>query len=305
MIADNRLVADDPTLVLSQFEGKLWHGRENTPPAVEITRVLSGCGGLVVGGRLDAYAPGDLYCFGGGLAYRTSRSDAATTTPQTTIVRSLRFQPERFGSLFWSLPENRAVDHFLARAASGLRFPESVGSGLIDQFDRLWHERGPRRLSRLLELLADMANEPAAEALADPSPLIGLRRETERINRAVGFIHDHLTEPIRLADVADAVGLSAQRFSRIFRRRTGHSFVGYLGAQRIELACRYLAETEQNVASICYACGFNNLSNFNRHFLRQKGVPPRDFRRCKLSRDTATDAPTTSAALGRDAERVA
>ena len=37
-------------------------------------------------------------------------------------------------------------------------------------------------------------------------------------------------------------------------------------------------DAEKSVTDICYAVGFNNLSNFNRQFLRQKGMPPSRFR---------------------------
>ena len=37
-------------------------------------------------------------------------------------------------------------------------------------------------------------------------------------------------------------------------------------------------EPDKTVTDICYAVGFNNLSNFNRQFLRRKGMPPSRFR---------------------------
>jgi AraC-like DNA-binding protein len=37
-------------------------------------------------------------------------------------------------------------------------------------------------------------------------------------------------------------------------------------------------EAAKTVTEICYATGFNNLSNFNRQFLRQKGMNPSRFR---------------------------
>ena len=46
---------------------------------------------------------------------------------------------------------------------------------------------------------------------------------------------------------------------------------------RISLACRYLLETDKSISSICYACGFNNLSNFNRQFMRHKQMTPSEY----------------------------
>ena len=53
---------------------------------------------------------------------------------------------------------------------------------------------------------------------------------------------------------------------------------------RIGRACRLLAENELNVTEIAFACGFENLSNFNRQFLRLKGTSPSQFRKAVASR---------------------
>ncbi len=55
--------------------------------------------------------------------------------------------------------------------------------------------------------------------------------------------------------------------------------VEYVNRLRINLACQMLMnETGMSVTDICFAAGFNNLSNFNRQFLRQKGMNPSRFR---------------------------
>jgi AraC-like DNA-binding protein len=59
----------------------------------------------------------------------------------------------------------------------------------------------------------------------------------------------------------------------------GVSYIDYVIAMRVGLACRYLLETDGGVAEIAFRVGFNNLSNFNRQFRRLKGWTPRDFRR--------------------------
>ena len=73
--------------------------------------------------------------------------------------------------------------------------------------------------------------------------------------------------------------MSTQAFSRFFHKFMGISFIDYVTSLRISRACRYLLETDKTIAAICYLCGFNNLSNFNRQFLRYKNTTPREFRR--------------------------
>jgi AraC-like DNA-binding protein len=73
--------------------------------------------------------------------------------------------------------------------------------------------------------------------------------------------------------------MTASAFSRSFRKHTGMGVVEYVNRLRINLACQMLMnEPGQSVTDICFAVGFNNLSNFNRQFLRRKGMPPSRFR---------------------------
>ena len=78
--------------------------------------------------------------------------------------------------------------------------------------------------------------------------------------------------------VADLAGQSVTTFSRYFRKHTGMSFVQHVNTLRIHRACELLVDTGLSVADICFRVGYNNVSNFNRHFLAQKGVPPSRFR---------------------------
>ena len=54
----------------------------------------------------------------------------------------------------------------------------------------------------------------------------------------------------------------------------------YIKRLRINLACQLLmSEETMSITDICFGVGFNNLSNFNRQFLAEKGMPPSQFRR--------------------------
>ena len=96
----------------------------------------------------------------------------------------------------------------------------------------------------------------------------------------VGFFRmlTHYKEEIRLADLAALVGMTPTAFSRFFKLRTGRSISDYLIDIRLGHATRALVDSTTSVAEICYECGFNNISNFNRIFKKKKGNSPKVFR---------------------------
>lgn len=62
--------------------------------------------------------------------------------------------------------------------------------------------------------------------------------------------------------------------------KTSKSFSNFLIELRIKHACKMLAEQEQkNIAQICYECGFNTLSNFNRQFREHMKMTPKEYRK--------------------------
>lgn len=100
------------------------------------------------------------------------------------------------------------------------------------------------------------------------------------INKALAYVRENLTQPFDESDLAAIAGQSTAAFSRAFRRHTGMSLVQYVKRLRINLACQILmSEEAASITDICFQVGFNNLSNFNRQFLAEKGMPPSKFRK--------------------------
>lgn len=248
-------------------------------PEIEVLHILSGRGLLVVGDHIGRFAPGDLLLLGSGLPHMLCSDPITSDSSEATHIRYAQFKQENFGAAFWQMPEQRGVTHLLAQSARGLRFDETSTPHLLPAMDHLWETFGARRLWTLMDLLADMASLRATTPLASVgyAPVV-THRDSERLNSAIQYMNSHLTSPLQLTDVASAAGLSPQAFSRFFHKFMGIPFVEYVSSLRISLACRYLLETDRTIASICYLCGFNNLSNFNRQFLRYKNMTPKEFK---------------------------
>lgn len=251
-------------------------------PEVEILHILSGTGLLVVGDHIGRFVPGDLFLFGSGLPHMLCSDPIAAESSEPTHIRYIQFKRENFGPSFWEMPEQQRAAGLLAQSARGLRFSGAETARLLPTMDRLWETFGARRLWGLLELLEDMAQCADADVTAMTSvgyAPVATHRDSERLNRAIQYMNNGLGSPLTLADVAKTAGMSPQAFSRFFHKFMGVPFVEYVASLRISHACRYLLETDKTIAAICYICGFNNLSNFNRQFLKHKGTTPKAYRR--------------------------
>ncbi|MDY5388107.1 MAG: helix-turn-helix transcriptional regulator, partial [Muribaculaceae bacterium] len=72
--------------------------------------------------------------------------------------------------------------------------------------------------------------------------------------------------------------MSPSSFSRFFKLRTGRSISDYIIGIRLDVASRELVSSNKAIADICFSSGFNNVSNFNRIFKKNKGYTPKEFR---------------------------
>ena len=85
-------------------------------------------------------------------------------------------------------------------------------------------------------------------------------------------------EPLVVADLARAAGLSPAHFSREFRRAFGEAPHQYLLTRRLERAAALLRNTDRQVTDICFAVGLGSVGSFITSFRRVYGVAPGEYR---------------------------
>ena len=96
--------------------------------------------------------------------------------------------------------------------------------------------------------------------------------------RAKDLADARYTEPIRVADMARAAGLSPAHFSREFTRTFGESPHRYLLTRRLERAAALLRSTDRSVADICFMVGLESVGSFTTSFGRMFGRTPTQYR---------------------------
>ena len=92
------------------------------------------------------------------------------------------------------------------------------------------------------------------------------------------WIAQHYTEDITLDDAAESMGMSTFYFSRQVKVLTGHTFLEYLTAYRIDKAKDLLQSTDMSVSDIGHSAGYSESNYFLRVFKRVTGMTPSTYR---------------------------
>ena len=149
----------------------------------------------------------------------------------------------------------------------------NVMDGLAQQIS------GFEQFLAMLKILYELSQDTGARTLASSSfAQKDSGRESRRVAKVKEYISAHFAEELRLEDLAALVGMTPSAFSRFFKQHTTRTLSDYIIDIRLGNAARMLVDTSRSISEISYACGFNNLSNFNRIFKARRGNTPRDFR---------------------------
>jgi AraC family transcriptional regulator len=95
------------------------------------------------------------------------------------------------------------------------------------------------------------------------------------------YIDRHITAPILVADLCMLVQRSEAHFSRSFSNTFGCSPHVFVVRRRVELAARYMLQTNTSLSDIALACGFVDQAHLCKHFRAIIGETPAAWRRAK------------------------
>lgn len=103
-------------------------------------------------------------------------------------------------------------------------------------------------------------------------------RQTENIRDVLEYINLNYKENICVDHLAEMAHLSKSYFMYRFKKIVGVSAMEYIIQLRIKHACDMLRNSTVPSLEVAFACGFQNLSNFNRQFKKHVGYTPKEYR---------------------------
>ena len=137
------------------------------------------------------------------------------------------------------------------------------------------------RLIGLLTILDIMSNSNDVKYLSsiDYTPGIINSEDKYRMEIIFQYVIQNFPYKIHLEEIATLVNLTPPSFCRFFKSRTTKVFSSFVNEVRVGNSCKMLIEDKHSISQVCYLSGFNYLSNFNRQFMKIKGMTPSEFKR--------------------------
>ncbi len=107
------------------------------------------------------------------------------------------------------------------------------------------------------------------------------RKYNPAIEEALLYIEKRMNKNISRGEVAQAVHLSEEYFSKLFKQETGDTFKDYILAIKMKAAMDFLEKTQLSVGIVASKVGYSNFSYFSQTFKNYTGLTPQEYRKTK------------------------
>lgn len=240
---------------------------------------VQNCAGArrIVGDSTEQVGEYDLCIVGHGVEHGWEQYECKSNQIREITIQ---FPVDIFGNEMLRRTQMQSVKTLLENAAKGVAYPMTSIMRVYHLIEELLNAKSSfHQMMKLIEILHEMSEDPDGRLLSS-SMRAGKHATVSnaRLRKAQEYIAANYRNEIRLNDLADMAGMSPSSFSRFFKLRTGRSLSDYIIGIRLDVASRELVSTKTPIAEICFSSGFNNVSNFNRIFKKNKGYTPKEFR---------------------------
>jgi len=247
-------------------------------PEYEINFILNAKGGRrIVGDHIEEISDCELVMVGPNLyhGWENFRNDGKTLHHEITI----QFPRDIFEGPWINKNLLKSIKDLLNNSNRGVLFSQEASNSVEGKLLNLSQKKGFDSFLDFQSLLYDLSVSKGQRLLTN----ISFQQNndffnSEKIEKIYNHIRNNFNQKIMLNDAAEMLNMSTVSFGRLIKQRTGKTFVEFVNEIRLGYATRLLIESNKSVSEICYECGFNNISNFNRTFKKKQGVTPSEFR---------------------------
>ena len=301
-------LVSDTSFLYNQWQcnyfDKPWHFHEE----YELVMIEKSRGTKFIGDKVGLFKEGELMLIGSNIPHLFRNSQEYYEKSNNLIASSvfIHFKEDFLGLNFFDLPEMKLVRKLLNDSSFALEIDGKTRKYVMSKLYEISDEKPAQRLLNLLNILIKLSESKELKPLlsngfvANRSRLIKTSNnsnDTDRIHKVFEFIMKNYQREIYLDEVASMLNMSTVSFSRYFKHHARKTFSEYVTEVRISHACRLLMQDNDSVSQVSYSSGFENLSNFYRHFRKITGVLPKDYRRRFLKNGIDAKRPAYSSGV--------
>ncbi len=247
----------------------------------QITLVLQGEGSLFVAESVVPFKRGEIFLLGKNLphVFRNKEYLFGKNKHKNAKAISVFFNQDVIKESLCDIPESYAIQRLLDLSVYGIRVSTDKLAIISEKLTLLPEKKSFERFIGLLDILESISNNNDLDFISSLGvPLHSVQENLPKINQVFEFVRTNFNEKITLQQVAEMVNMSPTAFCRYFKYKSQKTFSRFLIEVRIANACRLLHQDDLNTSECCYHCGYNNLSNFHKHFKSVTGMTPLEYR---------------------------
>jgi len=264
--------------ILPTFRG-IWHYH----PELELHYVIKGEGVRFIGDNISNFSSGEVLLLGENLphCWRCKEEYFQPDSGLNVEVIVIHFLPDCLGRYMLNLPEAYLLPKLFEKAKSGLIIDGPAKNELTKLMRRAVDATNLDRIIVLLSILKILAENEDHEVITLSHNEFHQSNESDtiRLNKVCSYTLANYKKEIGLQEIAAIGNLSVTSFCRYFKLMTKKTFSDFLTEIRISHACRHLIEDKLPTEVLCFECGFNNVSNFYRHFKKVTNMTPLEYKR--------------------------
>ena len=276
----------DHSFVVKYFDYNYYPTPWHYHPEYEIVLVTESTGKRFIGDHIADFQPGNLAFLGPNIPHTYRNDDKYYEEGSSLRARSIviHFTEEALGHDFLALPEARLLHGLFERSLYGSDITGETQRRVSNKLYDIVSLSGLKRWLCLTEILLEMAESKTLSPITR-SPHIGYNeKESKRLCNVFDWITANFEKELRLSEAAKIARMNEHAFSRFFSLRTRKTFSGFVQELRLQKAAKLLVENDMTVTQVCYECGYNNVSNFNRQFLTHYQMNPMKYRKTFLKK---------------------
>lgn len=248
-----------------------WHFH----PEIELVYVNKGQGKRHIGNHLSYFNNSQLILLGSNLPHH-GFTDRLTSNGSETLIQ---FKPDFLGDTFFQIPEMQNIVQLFERGKKGILFKPETKKVVGPKMEDLINYNGFERIVKLLEILNDLAiSEDYSLLNVDGYAFETKPQDSAKIDIIYKHINANFKNHISLEEMADKVSMTVPAFCRYFKKATGKTFTKLVNEYRVVHATKLLSESQMTITDICFECGFNNFSHFNKLFNEFTGKSASTYR---------------------------